>query len=108
MVRLAGPRRPYKEQAAVPGDETNGGQVEDEGLGYVRVEGPVEGVQRLHLRDASPLEAACQEAVAATGQLILHQELEEVPSKALEALGQDPRLQLANLPLLSCRIAKGM
>ena len=101
MVRLAGPRRPYKEQAAVPGDETNGGQVDDEGLGYVSVEGPVEGVQRLHLRDASLLEAACQEAVAATGQFIFHQELEEVPSKALEALGQDPRLQLINLPLLS-------
>jgi hypothetical protein len=39
MVRLAGRRRPYKEQTAVPGDEANGGQVENEGLAQARVEG---------------------------------------------------------------------
>ena len=51
-MRLAGPRRPYKEQAAVLGDEANGGQVEDEGLGCVWVKGSVEEVQCLHVGDA--------------------------------------------------------
>jgi len=78
MWVLAGARRADEEDATVLGDEAAGGQVQDQGLRDVGVEAPVEAVQGLELGDASLFEAAGEQAVAATGQLVLHQELPEL------------------------------
>jgi hypothetical protein len=60
-VRLAGAGRPQDQDAGVVGHEAQGAKVDDEGLGDLGVEGPVEGVEGLDLWQLSLLETALEE-----------------------------------------------
>ena len=77
MWLFAGTGRAHEKDAAVLPNEAGGGQVQDEALRHLGVKGPVIILQPLYLHDAGLLEAPGKEAVAAGGQFVLHQQLQE-------------------------------
>src|SRR6516225_3564393 len=58
--------------------EPRGRQVDEARAGNLRIEGPVEGREFLHLRNPGLFEAPHEEAIRASGELVLHQEVEKV------------------------------
>jgi hypothetical protein len=78
-------------------DKAGGGQVQDHPLGDLGIEAPVKLLQGLHLRQPRLLEAASQKAVSALGQLVLHQQFQEL------GIGQ---LVMDGL-LVACRQSQG-
>ena len=59
-------------------DESRARQFHDLGLGNLRIEMPVEIGERFHGRDAGLFQAAREEAVGASRELVLHEQFEKL------------------------------
>ena len=86
-MRLADAWRPDEQHSLVGGDEAGRGELHQTGAGDLRVEGEVEVGQLLDGHDSGLLEPACEESIGATGQLVAHQQLEELHRIERAALG---------------------
>ena len=60
------------------GNEAHGAQIQNERLGDLRVERPIEALQRLELGHSGRLQPACKEPIAAPSELVGDQQLEEL------------------------------
>jgi hypothetical protein len=76
------------EQDAVVGlDKPRARQFNDLGLGDLRIEGPVEVGQSLHDGDAGLFEAAREEPIGTTGELVLHEQFEKLQMRERGGFG---------------------
>src|SRR5437870_11192219 len=77
-MRLAEAGGAEDQRAPALGDEAQGGQIQDELLGQLGVERPIEVLECPQLRQLGLLEAALEEKIAAARQLVLDEQLQEL------------------------------
>ena len=77
-MALADARRADQEHVIVLGDEAGRGELGELGLGDLGIEAPVEVLELLDLDDLGLLEAACEEPVGSSVQLVLDEQLEKL------------------------------
>ena len=68
-------------------DKPRARQFDDLGLGDLRIEVPVEVGERLHDGDAGLFEAAREEAIGASGELVLHEQFEKLQMRERRRFG---------------------
>ena len=77
-VRLAHAGRSNQQHAMMIANEPRGRQIDELCARNLWIEGPVKGREFLHLCDAGLFEPPREEPIGASGQLVLHEQIEEV------------------------------
>ena len=72
------PGGPSSSRPPVLRNKAHGAQIQNQRLRDLRVERPVEALERFELRHSGRLQAAGKEPIAASGELIGNQQLEEL------------------------------
>jgi hypothetical protein len=86
-VRFADAGWPNEQHAVVGLDKPRTCQFDDLRLGDLRIEVPVEIGERLHDGDAGLFEAAREEAIGASGELVLHEQFEKLQMRERGGFG---------------------
>ena len=86
-VRFADAGRPNEQHAVVGLDKPRARQFDDLGFRDLRIEVPVEVGERLHDRDAGLFQAAREEAIGASGELVLDEQFQKLEMRKRRSFG---------------------